>query len=281
MLTFSNFDRSTLKLLVAAFFVLGGASVATAHAQDVTCTPDTCPPVYIGSRSETDSAPLPVSISQWNSGFAAPGFTYGVGAQPATNWANLVGDLPSPQSPVEAFHFLRDDGGGHWVEPTTTAFVVYSKSHRKVEISGIVMAQGMPRPHAKIYVDVVLDGEFLNSQTVTTDEKGAYSSTLQAPARIVSVRVRPESFCSGYEPDCFPSSSSGEGDSADSGTPVGSPNAVHVAVAGQPDAMAACTNPKNAAAPGLGLAGVAVSNATPAADTTSNVDQAVDAYNLF
>lgn len=34
MLTFSNFDRSTLKLFVAACFALGGASLATAHAQD-------------------------------------------------------------------------------------------------------------------------------------------------------------------------------------------------------------------------------------------------------
>jgi hypothetical protein len=39
MLTFSPFDRSTLKLFVAAFFVLGGASMVTAHAQDIAAGP--------------------------------------------------------------------------------------------------------------------------------------------------------------------------------------------------------------------------------------------------
>jgi hypothetical protein len=57
--------------------------------------------------------------------------------------------------------------------------------------------------------------------------------------------------------------------------------AVHIAVAGQPDALAACTNPDNAGAPGLSVAGVALSNSTPAAETTEHVDQAVDAYTLF
>jgi hypothetical protein len=57
--------------------------------------------------------------------------------------------------------------------------------------------------------------------------------------------------------------------------------AVRVSITEQPDAMSPCTHPNVEAAPGLGLGGVAISNSTPAAEATSNVDAAVDAFNLF
>ena len=54
-----------------------------------------------------------------------------------------------------------------------------------------------------------------------------------------------------------------------------------VSVDGQPDAVAECTRPNVAPLSGLGLGGVAITNSTPAAETTEHVEQAVDAYNLF
>ena len=166
MHTLSSFDRTTMKLLVAAFFVLGGASVATAMAQDA-------------------------------------------GASPMSA-ENLA------------------------AHPTC---VVYDDSRRAL-IQGAAL-RNTAAPAALMVIDR-MGGSTVHA--TTAGDGGFFSLDLAVPNGAV---------------------------------------AIHIAVAGQPDAMAACTNPDNAPTPGLGMAGVAISNSTPAAEAATNVDTAVDAYNLF
>jgi hypothetical protein len=166
MPTLSSFDRTTMKLLVAAFFALGGASVAMARAQDVDD----------GPMSTDALAAHPTCV------------VYDGGDRALIQGAALHGDAAAVALMVS------DRMGGSSLHATTAG-----------------------------------DGGF-------------FSLDLAVPNGAV---------------------------------------AIHVAVAGQPDAMAACTRPDNAPTPGLGMAGVANSNSTPAAEAATNVNTAVDTYNLF
>jgi len=252
MLTFAHFNWNTLKLLVAAVLVLGGASVATARAQD-----------YVVDSS-TDSV-----ARGWPSS-TGTGLAYGVAPVQAAPWADMFGDLTNPKALVDrtfAFPVKEDQPTCQQVSPSTTPSVAYSKAHRKVEVSGIVMFEGKPQPHVKVHVFVELAGDFTNWHQLATDQNGAYRVIVQAPARITGVTVHPTLFCS---------DDVGCDDIAVSGFPLSMTELLT-----STKAMAACTNPDNAPAPGLGLGGVAISNSTPAAQAAANVQQSADAYNLF
>lgn len=180
MPTFSSFDRTTLKLLVAAFFALNGVSVAT--AQDV------------------------------------------AGADPMVGLHGVV--LDPPAAPMSAESLAA--------HPTC---IVYANG-RRVLIQGAALHDG-PAAVAVLVLDADGRGEL---HATTAGDGGFFSLEVAAPHRAVSADV---------------------------------------SVDGQPDAVAECTRPNVAPLSGLGLGGVAITNSTPAAETTEHVEQAVDAYNLF
>lgn len=249
MLTFSSFNRATLKLFVAAFFVLGGAWVTTARAQN-----------YVVDSSNDSVA------HGWPSS-TGTGLANGVAPVQAAPWADVFGVLTNPEALVDrtfTYPVKEDQPTCHPAPPSTTPSITYSMAHRKVEVSGIVMFEGKPQPHVKVHVFVELAGDFTNWQQLATDKNGAYRVMIQAPARITGVTVHPTLFCSD-DVGCDDIAVSGFARS----------------ITGQPDAMSPCTRPNVAPAPGLGLGGVAISNSTPAAENTEHVDATVDAYNLF
>lgn len=182
MPTFSAFDRSTLKLFIAAFFVLGGANVATAWAQEVAANP------LLGLR--------------------------GVVLDPST-------------SPMSAESLA--------VNPTC---VVYGYGNRAL-IQGAVLHDDPHGPTAAA-VEVTDSNGHGELHAVTAGAGGFFYLDVIVPA---------------------------------------GPFAIHVAAAGQRDAMSVCTHPDIAPAPGLGLGSVSISNSTD--QTAANVQQSVDAYNLF
>ncbi|KRE90866.1 hypothetical protein ASG87_01635 [Frateuria sp. Soil773] len=209
MLSLSAFDRTTAKLFVAAFFVLGGLKCIDLHAQEASTDSNT--PAFANDYQLPDG-------DSWFSG-----------------WGATVG--PSVQFPLTVeSEYAR---GPHNVQPTTLPTLRYSWLHRRVQVSGVVFAEGQTLPRAKVDVVVVLEGGFSRHETVSTDGNGAYAATIQAPSRIASVSVNARNVCStGDDKDCL-------------------------------DTIA------------LGLSGVALSHSTPTAETTQNVDEAVDATTLF
>lgn len=183
----SSLDRTTLKLLVAAFFALGGASMITAHAQDIAAGPTGVFGDPIGS---------PVA-------YGNGGETEGLAAHPTC--------------------------------------VVYDNGRRAL-IQGAALHDGQFGNGAAVALEVINSDGSRTLHAFTASGDGSF---------IYDLPVAPNVF------------------------------AVRVSIAEQPDAMSPCTRPNVEAAPGLGLGGVAISNSSPSADATSNVDAAVDAYNLF
>lgn len=165
MLAFATFNRTTVNILVASFFALGGAFAITAQAQDV---------------------------GSWQNTFAC-------GACSSTSdGMNTVTEDAAADAPL-----LLQAPRGSSIQPTTVPSIHYSWTRHRAAISGVVFAEGQPLPHAKVTVLVTLDGGFDHEETVWADGKGAYGITVRAPSRIASVTVTAPDVCrTGDERDC-------------------------------------------------------------------------------
>jgi hypothetical protein len=221
-MTCSSFNRNTLKLLVAAVFLLGGLQYMDLHAQ--TYCGGMC-----GAGAISDGAP--------------DDSTTPASAIDSDGWLDWLRGLGATSGPSVQFSLAGENEyarGPHNVQPTTLPTVRYSWTHRQAQVSGVVFAEGQPLPRAKVDVVVVLDGGFSRAETVSTDGNGAYAATIPAPSRIASVSVSARNVCStGDDKDCYANDSI------------------------------------------LIAAGAAISNSSPASETTSHVDEAVDATTLF
>ena len=213
MLTFSNFDRSTLRLFVAACFALGGASLATAHAQD---NPNALTGVF--------GDPIGTPIAYGNGG---------------DNWLvgepiDWVADFAEPSVNTATSEDMSAESLA--AHPTCEVY----DGGRRALIRGAVL-HADPYSPAAIAIEVIDNHGRRELHAINAGDGGFFLLDL----------------------------------------PVDHAFSAYIAAAGQPDAMTACTRPNIAPAPGLGLGGVAISNSTPAAEATLNVDAAVDAYSLF
>lgn len=170
-----------MKNLIPALFVLA-FTAASAHAQ---------------SQSGANSYNVPMFAGQVGQTYAS--------AQSDCVQCGIIADSESASFDDEGstLPMQAGSGSGYTIYPVTQPTLAFADSRRSVQISGVAVVDGKPAmanskpvPAATVDVIVKLDGDFVYERKIVADKRGFYATYVEAPARIASVTVTVESFCS-------------------------------------------------------------------------------------
>lgn len=177
----------------ALFALLLATSTLGVHAQSL-------------DPAQSHNVPM-ITTEAGEVGFAAPDWTpsaLSVHAQ-STTAANPY-DVPMSDEGNQA----GAEDSGNMIYPVTQPTLAFSDRQHAVQISGVVTNDGKPVPGATVNVEVELDGDFVNINTINADNRGFYTIRVPAPAKISAVRVEADGFCS-VKNGCDPLGGTGAG----------------------------------------------------------------------